>query len=304
MISITTLVNKQIKGEIVTLPTPSQRLNTADHSRDSAGLTYVYPVISRRAGGVSIGINLNPNNACNWRCIYCQVPNLTRGTAPHIDLSKLRNELHCFLNELINGEFMVKNVPEEARVIRDIALSGNGEPTSAKEFEQVIELIGEVLKDFPMPKNLKLVLITNGSLIHRKHVQAGLKRMAKMNGEIWFKFDRATTEARKLVNNSDISLKRIRMNLRIASSICPTWLQTCMFQIDGEAPANCEIDAYLKFIEQLTNEEISLQGVLLYGLARPSLQSEASQLSVVTQAWLIDFAGKIKALGLNVKITP
>ena len=120
------------------MPTPPQRLNAIDHSRDSAGLTYVYPVVSRRAGGVSIGINLNPNNACNWRCIYCQVPNLTRGTAPRIDLSKLRNELHFFLNELINGEFMLKYVPEEVRVIRDIALSGNGEPTSAKEFDQVI----------------------------------------------------------------------------------------------------------------------------------------------------------------------
>lgn len=305
MINITTLVNEQIiKGEIVTLPTPPQRLNAIDHSRDSAGLTYVYPVVSRRAGGVSIGINLNPNNACNWRCIYCQVPNLTRGTAPRIDLSKLRNELHFFLNELINGEFMLKYVPEEVRVIRDIALSGNGEPTSAKEFDQVIELIGEVLKDFPILKNLKLVLITNGSLIHRKYVQAGLKRMAQMNGEIWFKFDRATTEARKRVNNSDISLKKIRMHLRIASAICPTWLQTCMFQISGEAPANCEVDAYLKFIEQLNDEEIPLQGILLYGLARPSLQSEASQLSVVTQAWLINFAEKLKALGFKVKITP
>ena len=44
-------------------------LDSTDHSRDSAGMTYVYPVVSRRAGGVSIGMNLNPNNACNWRCI-------------------------------------------------------------------------------------------------------------------------------------------------------------------------------------------------------------------------------------------
>ena len=47
----------------------SQVLNIYDHDRDSAGMTYVYPVISRRAGGVSVGINLNTNKACNWRCI-------------------------------------------------------------------------------------------------------------------------------------------------------------------------------------------------------------------------------------------
>ncbi|MCZ7653281.1 MAG: hypothetical protein M5R42_01880 [Rhodocyclaceae bacterium] len=69
-----------------------KQLDVTDHSRDSAGLTYVYPVVSRRAGGVSIGINLNPNNACNWRCIYCQVPDLKRGAAPLIDLDRLEGE--------------------------------------------------------------------------------------------------------------------------------------------------------------------------------------------------------------------
>jgi len=286
------------------LPTPSQRLNTIDHSRDSAGLTYVYPVISRRAGGVSIGINLNPNNACNWRCIYCQVPNLTRGTAPRIDLSQLEKELRTFLQELTVGDYLLKHVPEEARRINDIALSGNGEPTSAKEFEQVIELIATVLEDFPQLKSIKLVLITNGSLIHRQSVQAGLKRMAKLNGEVWFKFDRATPEERNRVNNSDISLKKIHAHLRIATSICPTWLQSCMFQIDGNPPSNSEVNAYLNFIQQLKEEKLPLQGVLLYGIARPSLQQEASRLSVISQTWLNNFAEKINTLGLTVKITP
>jgi wyosine [tRNA(Phe)-imidazoG37] synthetase (radical SAM superfamily) len=51
-------------------------LTVDDHNRDISGMKYIYPVVSRRAGGVSIGINLNVNNACNWRCVYCQVPNL------------------------------------------------------------------------------------------------------------------------------------------------------------------------------------------------------------------------------------
>ncbi|MCG8997432.1 radical SAM protein, partial [Laribacter hongkongensis] len=60
----------------------STPLTPHDHSRNSAGFQYVYPVLSRRAGGVSVGINLNPNQACNWRCIYCQVPGLVRSQAP------------------------------------------------------------------------------------------------------------------------------------------------------------------------------------------------------------------------------
>lgn len=282
----------------------SKRLNTTDHSRDSAGLTYVYPVISRRAGGVSIGINLNPNNACNWRCIYCQVPDLKRGSAPRIDLNKLERELRSFLHELVDGDFMQKHVPPEVRKIHDIAISGNGEPTSAKEFEQVIELIGSILKDFNALKGIKLVLITNGSLINRQPVQAGLKRMAQLNGEVWFKFDRALAEERQRINNTSISLKKIHHHLQIVTSLCPTWLQTCVFQINGTPPSELETKAYLKFVSSLKDEGLPLKGVLLYGIARPSLQPEAAQLSQVTESWLIAYGEKIKALGLAVKLNP
>ena len=281
----------------------SKLLNTTDHSRDSAGLTYVYPVISRRAGGVSIGINLNPNNACNWRCVYCQVPDLKRGSAPRIDLNRLEIELRSFLHELTEGDYMQQHVPLEARKIHDIALSGNGEPTSAKEFEQVIELIGRVKNDFALPAALKIVLITNGSLIHRPAVQAGLKHMGELNGEIWFKFDRASSKERQRTNNTSISLRKIQDHLRIAASLCPTWLQTCVFQLDGMPPSNEETAAYLSFLQQLTQDEIPIQGVLLYGIARPSLQPEASRLSTIDDAWLSQFGEQIKRTGYAVKIS-
>ncbi|SFM47766.1 Wyosine [tRNA(Phe)-imidazoG37] synthetase, radical SAM superfamily [Nitrosomonas communis] len=277
-------------------------LSVSDHSRDSISMTYVYPVISRRASGVSIGINLNPNNACNWRCIYCQVPNLKRGSAPIIDLVKLEQELRTFLHELFYGRFMLDKVPQLARRINDIALSGNGEPTSAKEFEQVISLIELVKHDFPLPEELKLVLITNGSLVDRAHVQRGLSHMAKLNGEIWFKLDSVTQEGRMRINNTRMSLKKMHANLKIAASLCPTWVQTCVLEIDGKPPAEREINAYLEFLYKVKQEGISLQGILLYGLARPSLQPEAPRLSKVSVAWIESFAARIKTLGLAVKV--
>ncbi len=282
----------------------SKLLNTTDHSRDSAGLTYVYPVISRRAGGISVGINLNPNNACNWRCVYCQVPELKRGSAPRIDLTRLEIELRSFLHELTAGDYMQQHVPPETRKIHDIALSGNGEPTSAKEFDQVIELIGRVKAEFALPADLKVVLITNGSLIHRPIVQTGLKRMAELNGEVWFKFDRALAKERQHINNTSISLKKIHEHLRIAAALCPTWLQTCVFQMDGTPPAEVETAAYLSFLQQLIKDEIPVKGVLLYGIARPSLQPEAQRLSPVDKSWLTAYKERIEALGLTVKLNP
>ncbi len=280
----------------------SKLLNVTDHSRDNVGLTYIYPVVSRRAGGVSVGINLNPNNACNWRCIYCQVPELKRGAAPVIDLIRLETELYTFLQEILYGSFMQEQVTPGARRIRDIALSGNGEPTSAKEFEQVIDLIGKVKRDFDSLKELKLVLITNGSLIDRSNVQAGLRRLAKLNGEVWFKLDSVTREGRQHINNTRMSSRRLRNNLLLAASLCPTWLQTCVFKTDGKPPTKIETRAYLEFIEELLHERVPLKGVLLYGLERSSMQPEAPRLTKVTQGWMESFGRKIYALGLTVKL--
>jgi len=280
------------------------QLTVTDHDRDAAHRTYVYPVVSRRAGGVSVGINLNPNNACNWRCIYCQVPNLKRGAAPAIDLKQLEIELTSLLTEILHGDFMQTRVPEGARRLNDIALSGNGEPTSAKEFPEVVQLIGQVMKRFDLVGKIKLVLITNGSLISRESVQAGLKRMAKLNGEIWYKLDSATREGMTRINNTRQSLKKTAEHLTLAASLCPTWVQTCVFALDGNPPAQAEQQAYLDFLARLEQQGVKLKGVLLYGIARESHQPEAPRLSPLPQAWLTQFAYKIEQLGLTVRVSP
>lgn len=277
-------------------------LDVTDHSRDSAGLRYVYPVVSRRAGGVSVGINLNPNNACNWRCIYCQVPELKRGTAPRIDLVLLEQELRGFLQELLHGDFMQRRVPEGARRINDIALSGNGEPTSAKEFEQVIALIGNLRQELALPAHIKLILITNGSLMHRKNVQQGLRQMAQLNGEVWFKIDRASKAGIQRINSTRTSMAKVRENLATAIALCPTWLQTCWFMLDGEPPGKQDEDDYLDFLAALIRDNIKPEGVLLYSLARPTLQPEAPKLAALPTQQLEAFAARIRALDVEVKV--
>ena len=282
----------------------SGRLTVAEHSRESAGLRYVYPVVSRRAGGVSIGVNLNTNNACNWRCIYCQVPDLTRGAPPPVDLEQLRLELSGFLHDVLQGDFLAARVPPDARRLNDIALSGNGEPTSAKEFAQVIDLIGEIRKQAGVPDLVKTVLITNGSLMQRSWVKNGVKKLAALNGEVWFKLDRATDAGMRNVNNTRIGMTRVRANLAIAARLCPTWIQTCLFAIDGAGPNDAEQEAYMEFLRECGAGNIPIEGVLLYGLARRSFQPEAPRLALLPSESLETFAQRIRALGLTVRVTP
>ena len=273
-----------------------QYLSIHDHSRELSGLKYIYSVISRRAGGLSIGVNLNINNACNWQCIYCEIPNLTRGSPPPIELDVLENELRFFLHEIIHGDYMEKNVAIEDRHLKDIAFSGNGEPTSAEEFPQVILIVKKILEEFNLLHKIKIRLITNGSLMHKESVLEGIQVLANMNGEVWFKVDAALEESTKVINQVNIKPQQAIDRLKRCSEICPTFVQTCIFTIDNKEPNNKEIDAYIKLIDSAKK---SIKGVHLYGIARPSMQPEAYRLGRVNINVLENIADQLHNNGIE-----
>lgn len=283
------------------MTTTDHHLTTTDHNRDVVGLKYVYPVISRRAGGVSVGINLNVNNACNWRCIYCNVPNLTRGSPPPIELSVLERELRGFLDDLLHGDFMQRYVNEADRQLQDIAFSGNGEPTSAKEFPQVLVLVEQVLRDFDLLGKIKVRLITNGSLMDKPSVLESMKHLARLNGEVWFKVDGGSKVAISRVNDVTLNPESHLQRLRQCAIVCPTFVQTCMFGLDGSPPSELEISDYLTLVEQAKDV---IKGVHLYGLARRSEQVEVERLSRLPAAWLEAIAQRIRADGITVHVSP
>lgn len=278
-------------------------LKVSQHDRDLAGLTYVYPVLSRRAGGVSVGINLNPNNACNWHCAYCQVPDLVRGKAPDIDLVLLEHELSGFLADLTHGDWMERFVPEGSRVIRDIAFSGNGEPTSAEVFAEAVDRVLRVRDAFGLAADAVPVrLITNGSLLAQARVQDGVRRLGAGGGEVWFKVDAGTTAGIERINGVRLEPAAVARNLARCAELCPTWVQTCVFRWDGAAPEEAELDAYLDVLAQAGIAR--LKGVLLYGVARPSRQPEAVHVSRLSEAEIEQIAERIRQKGLTVRVSP
>lgn len=276
-------------------------LTISDHNRNVSGLQYIYPVVSRRAGGVSIGINLNINNACNWRCIYCNVPNLTRGKPPPINLSVLANEFRVFLDDVVNGDFMQTHVKESDRVLKDIAFSGNGEPTSAKEFPEVVVLVQQILKEFNLLDKIKIRLITNGSMLHRESVKNGIKQLAAHNGEVWFKLDAATAEGVARINDVNLNPNSHVEKLKECAQLCPTFMQTCMFALDGKPPSESDILAYIDLVRPLKG---IIEGVHLYGIARQSMQIEAPRLSQLSAKWFNALANQLAQAGITAHISP
>jgi wyosine [tRNA(Phe)-imidazoG37] synthetase (radical SAM superfamily) len=278
-------------------------LGPSEHRRDAAGLTYVYPVVSRRSEGLSVGVNLNPNRACNWRCVYCQVPGLVRGKGPAIDLALLEQELRGFLGQVTRGDWLAQHAPSEAR-LNDIAFSGDGEPTSSPSFPAAVACVRSVRAELGLEADVKLVLITNGSLLHQREVQTGLSAIGATNGEVWFKLDSATDAGMRAINDVAPGLERVRANLRTACARAPTWIQTCVFARRGEPPSADEQAAYLELLAAHRSEAHAPRGVLLYGLARPSHQPEARELARLPAAWLEEFAARIRALGLEARVFP
>lgn len=278
-------------------------LSTTDHDRGAAGMTYVYPVVSRRAGGVSIGVNLNPNQACNWRCLYCQVPNLTRGAGPAVDLALLRSELDTLLGAVQDGSWLEENAPEGMRRLTDVALSGDGEPTTSPDLGAALGVVGEVLAERGLA--LPLVLITNGSQVHKPEVQAALRHLGELGGRLWFKLDAGTEEGRARLNDARVPQERLEEGLATAASLCPVRLQVMWLALDGEAPSEAEQEAWIATVRRAQERGAELVDVLLYGLARPSLQPEAPRLTALPREELEAFAARVeRELDLSVHVTP
>lgn len=280
---------------------PTRRLTVTDHDRAAAGLLHVYPVVSRRAGGVSVGINLNPNDACNWRCVYCQVPGLVRGAAPEIDVERLAAELRGLLVQARRPEWLERHADAPYRRLVDIAFSGNGEPTTSHQLDEIVARVLAVLDDEGLGA-LGKVLITNGSMMHRTQVQRAVRRLGEAGGEVWYKLDSATAEGRRAINDAASSPRAARAGLRACASLCRTRIQTCVIAIDGQPPSEAEQAAYLAFLTEELAAGTPIADVLLYGMARPSQQPGAERLSAVPAAWVEAYAERIRGVGLPVVV--
>lgn len=271
------------------------KLVVTNHNRDIFKTRYVYPVVSRRAGGLSLGINLNTNNACNWQCIYCEVPNLTRGKPDPIDLNLLRVELQDWLKNLVEGGFIEKHTDPGTR-FKDIALSGNGEPTACKEFKSVLRIIEEEFTACKCPTDIKIRLITNGSYLSEKEVQDAWQEMP-LEKEIWFKIDSANTLTIQQLNQVNLTQNQIRKNLESALSVSSTVIQTCLTKINGQLPQESEICEYVSLLKPY---EKKIKSIHLYSLARPTEQKTLYSLERLSDKEMIHIADKMDKLSIPI----
>jgi wyosine [tRNA(Phe)-imidazoG37] synthetase (radical SAM superfamily) len=248
----------------------------SSHPRRWRDFHYVYPVISRRARGLSIGVNLNPDKVCNWDCAYCQVDRSSPGVRKDVDLAQLRDELDWMLGWCAAGAVWddenFREVPTELRRINDIAFSGDGEPTTCPQFEQAAQLAVELKKAHAMPA-VKVVTLTNMTMAHRDNVRRAFAMLDQNNGEIWAKLDAGTEPYYKLVDRSSIPFGKVLANIEAAAQVRPLVIQSLLMKVHGEPMPDAEFEAYLGQIQRILNGGGAIKLVQLYTIARQTAEN-------------------------------
>jgi wyosine [tRNA(Phe)-imidazoG37] synthetase (radical SAM superfamily) len=254
----------------------------AAHSREFTANRYVYPVLSRRAGGLSIGVNLNPDKFCDFRCIYCQIDRTQPGEPDAVDLTTLAEELDRMVELVVSGDIyrrtQFRNTPPPLRRLNDIAFSGNGEPTACPRFDQAVDVCADVRRRHKLD-DVKLVLITNATLFHQPRVRRALETLDANNGEIWAKLDAGTEEYYHAVDRSTVPWRRILDNLREAALVRPIVIQSLFLRMHGQSPPAAELDAYCDRLREITAAGGRIKLVQVHTIARQPAETWATALS-------------------------
>lgn len=274
-----------------------------DHSRVFGDLVYVYPVISRRSRGLSIGVNLNPDKRCNFDCVYCEVDRRIPGRATSVDLRQLREELSWLIRYAQEGGLATQpkfdQVPELTRTVRDLAFSGDGEPTMVPNFEECVAVVADVKRTLNLD-DAKLVLITDSAGLDKGTVRRGLTLMAANSGEFWCKLDAGTEDYYRRINRSAVKFDRILANLRETARVHPIIIQSLFLKTHGEPMPAAELEAYCARLRDLLATGGQITAVHAYTVARPTPESWATRL---TGEELARFADEIhRRTGLTVEV--
>ena len=281
----------------------SKREGTAfGYPRDFMDNRFIYTVISPRARGLSVGINMNPDKRCNFDCIYCEVDRSKPGAAANLDIPTMIAELEWTL-ELVHSSRIREHahyttVPADLLALRHVCLSGDGEPTLCPQFNEVVEAVVHLRARSRFPF-FKLVLVTNASGLDRPDVKTAL-RLFTARDEIWAKLETGTEEYWQRINKPDCPMEHILENVLQIARERPVIIQGLFPAINGAAPPPHEIEAYVQRLKTLKDAGARIALVQIYSASRPTPHSECSHLPLRT---LSAIAARVReAAGLKAEV--
>jgi histidinol dehydrogenase len=269
-----------------------------DHRSDREAGRLVYPVVSRRSGGLSLGVNLFPDaKVCSFDCPYCEIfLRAEPGSDPNAGFSivALEEELEDFLDR----RYFEAWAPDP---IRDICISGNGEPTMSPVLEDALRLCAGVRRSrADLLGSSSLVLITNSTGFLDPSTCAVLEGACGSEGlVVWAKLDAGSEAPFRVMSGTDIGLRRIASGLLSFARRSPVVIQTMLCEVDSAKPSEGEVADYSRLLSRLVDEGARIDEVHLYTFARPSPAGRCGAIS--DDALALAAAAVAGATGLRVR---
>jgi len=248
--------------------------------RDFLGNRFVYAVVSPRARGLSVGVNLNPDKECNFDCVYCEVDRHTRGGAARLDVDAMAGELSRTLALVASGGLAAQpafqGLPPDLLKLRQVNLSGDGEPTLCPVFLDAVQTVMHVRARSGLPF-FKTVLITNATGLDRPQVAEGIRSLTN-HDEVWAKLDAGTQAWMERINRPTVLLDKVLANILALARQRPVVIQSLFPAINGQEPPEPEIREYALRLKELKDAGASLPLVQIYSATRPTPHSECGHL--------------------------
>lgn len=249
-------------------------------------------MLSRRAGGISVGVNLSPHKACNFDCTYCQVDRTLPSLVRVVDLDRLRLELRQTFEAGASGELgrdpRFAGAPAELRVVADVALSGDGEPTAERWFPEAARIVAEERRRAGL--EIPYRIITNATTFHVERVAETLAFLDDHGLDVWAKLDAGTESYYRLVDRTAIPYQQVLDNLLRCALDRPTTIQALFARHHGEPPADPEIDAWASRLGSIHDAGGRLPWVQVHTIARPPAESFVTPLSLPELEQIADAA--------------
>jgi wyosine [tRNA(Phe)-imidazoG37] synthetase (radical SAM superfamily) len=243
----------------------------------------VYAVLSRRAQGVSIGVNLSPHKGCNFDCTYCQVDRRTPGTEKTVDLAVLREEVREVFAAAKSGALLAEpqfaGAPPELCVLADVAFAGDGEPTNEPWFEDACHVVAEERTRAGLT-TLAFRIITNATVFHLPRVAATLRFLDAHGLDVWAKLDAGTEEYYRFVDRTRVPFQRVLDNLLLCGRERPTTIQSLFARHRGEPPSPEEIAAWAARLRALGEGGAKIPWVQVHTVSRPPAESWVQPLTM------------------------
>jgi len=265
MLSTTSIIDRGGKSR------PAQVATTFGCPRNFLCNRFVYTVVSARARGLAIGINMNPDRFCNFDCAYCEVNRALPLTERALDVAVMAEELDHTLSLVRSGRLREHaaycGLSDDLLQLRHVALSGEGEPTLCPNFAEATQVVVHVRARNPHAF-FKLALVTNGTGLDLRPVLDSLQYFTQ-GDEIWIKLDAGTQSYMDRVNRSQVPLEKVLANILLVGRQRPIIIQSLFPLILGQEPPPQEIDEYILRLHDLKNGGARIALVQIYSATRP-----------------------------------